>query len=195
VSEPQTDALLQDEARRIQAAWGAKRYMMAHDEIRTLNWDAACAGKNCDAGALLAEQVKRCTGWLAGSEVYVWSDMFDPFHNAHDKYYLVRGDLKGSWEGIDSSVTVVNWNFDKRDESLRFFADRGHRQVIAGYYDAPPERVKLWLVSAAKVKGVVGVMYTTWRNDYTGLETFAKLVQTPMAGDLMFVCVAKYGFS
>ena len=175
VSEPQTDALLQDEARRVKAAWGTKGYMMAHDEIRMLNWDAACAGKHCDAGALLAEQVKRCTGWLAGSEVYVWSDMFDPFHNAHDNYYLVRGDFKGSWEGLDPSVTVVNWNFDKRDESLKFFADRGHRQIIAGYYDAPPERVKLWLVSAAKVKGVVGVMYTTWRNNYADLETFAKL--------------------
>ena len=184
VFEPQTDALLQDEARRLKAAWGAKRYMMAHDEIRTLNWDASCAAKHCDAGSLLAEQVKRCTGWLAGSEVYVWSDMFDPFHNAHAGYYLVHGDLKGSWEGLSPSVTVVNWNFDKRDESLKFFAERGHRQIIAGYYDAPPERIKLWLDAAAKVKGVVGVMYTTWRNNYAELETFATMARQSDSGVL-----------
>ena len=181
VSEPQTDELLQDEARRMKAAWETKRYMMAHDEIRTLNWDAACMDRKLDAGALLAGQVKRCTGWLAGSEVYVWSDMFDPFHNAHGNYYLVRGDLTGSWEGLDPSVTVVNWNFDKRDESLKFFADRGHRQVIAGYYDAPPEQVKQWLDSASKVKGVTGVMYTTWQNNYAVLEPFAALCK-PFCG-------------
>ena len=177
VSEPQTDALLQDEARRLRAAWGTKGYMMAHDEIRTLNWDAACAAKGCDAGPLLGEQVKRCAGWLAGSRAYVWSDMFDPYHNAHTDYDLVHGDLKGSWEGLDPAVTVVNWNFDKRDESLAFFAGRGHRQIIAGYYDAQPERVKQWLASAARVKGVEGVMYTSWRNNYGDLETFARLVQ------------------
>lgn len=177
VSEPQTDALLQDEARRVRAAWGTRSYMMAHDEIRLLNWDAACESRKLGAGALLAEQVKRCAAWLAGSEVYVWSDMFDPFHNARDGYYLVRGDLKGSWEGLDPAVTIVNWNFDKRDESLAFFAGRGHRQIIAGYYDAPPERVRPWLDSAAQVKGVAGVMYTTWQDNYSDLETFAKLVR------------------
>jgi hypothetical protein len=174
VSEPQTDALLQDEASRMRAAWGTRRYMMAHDEIRTLNWDEACADCGMDAGALLAGQVRRCAGWLQGQEVCVWSDMFDPYHNARAGYYLVRGDLKGSWEGLDPSVTVVNWNFDKRGESLNFFAGRGHRQVIAGYYDAPPERVKLWLDSAARVKGVIGVMYTTWRDNYSDIEAFAK---------------------
>lgn len=175
VSEPQTDALLRDEARRMKSAWGATRYMMAHDEIRLLNWDASCSGRSLDAGALLAEQVRRCAGLLSGSEVYVWSDMFDPFHNARENYYLVRGDLKGSWEGLDPSVVIVNWNFDRRDDSLKFFASRGHRQVIAGYYDAPPERVKQWLDAASKVKGVTGVMYTTWKNNYADLETFAKL--------------------
>ncbi len=145
--------------------------MMAHDEIRTLNWDQSCASLKLDAGPLLADQVKRCTGWLAGSEVYVWSDMFDPFHNAHGNYYLVRGDLTGSWEGLSPSVTIVNWNFDKRDESLKFFADRGHRQVIAGYYDAPPEQVKEWLDSASKVKGQRVDIGEVLRLQLSGLAT------------------------
>jgi hypothetical protein len=28
--------------------------------------------------------------------------------------------------------------------------------------------------SGAKVKGVVGIMYTTWQNNYTHIEEFAK---------------------
>jgi hypothetical protein len=101
--------------------------------------------------------------------------MFDPHHNAVKDYYLVRGDLAGAWEGLDKSVVIMNWNFDKRDESLKFFADRGHRQVIAGYYDGPVGQVKQWLASAETVPGVVGVMYTTWHGNYDHIEAFARL--------------------
>src|SRR5947208_12534365 len=51
-----------------------------------------------DAGALLAENVKTCIQILRevnpGGRIYVWSDMFDPHHNAHKDYYLVHGDLR-----------------------------------------------------------------------------------------------------
>jgi hypothetical protein len=174
ISEPKLTDLLKDEARRVRDLWGAKGYMMSHDEFRTMNQDDACLRRSLDAGALLAENARLCTKLLGGSTVYVWNDMFDPFHNAVDKYYLVRGDLKGSWEGLGKDVVIVNWNFGSREKSLPFFADRGHRQVLAGYYDGPVEQVKDWLRSAAKVKGVVGVMYTTWQNNFSHLEEFAK---------------------
>jgi hypothetical protein len=173
VSEPRVGELLRDQTRRMREAWGAEGYMMSHDEIRTLNWDESCRRRNLDAGKILAEHVRECVGILEGSTVHVWSDMFDPHHNAVKDYYLVRGDLAGSWEGLDPSVVIVNWNFDGREASLRFFADRGHRQVIAGYYDGLPGQVRQWLASAAKVKGVVGVMYTTWRSNFDDLEAFA----------------------
>ena len=89
----------------------------------------------------MAANVKACTKILhdvnPGGEVYVWSDMFDPYHNAVKDYFLVNGSLIGSWEGLDPSVRIADWNFGHRDESLKFFADRGHQIVIAGYYDAP----------------------------------------------------------
>lgn len=174
VSEPKLMDLLRDEARRVKEAWGAKGYMMSHDEIRTLNQDESCRRRNLDAGAILADNARECVKLLAGSTVYVWNDMFDPHHNAKKDYYLARGDLAGSWEGLSPDVVIVNWHFGARDKSLPFFADRGHRQVIAGYYDARPERAKEWLASAAKVKGVVGIMYTTWQNRYDDLEAFAR---------------------
>lgn len=174
-SEPRFRELLADQARRVRDAFGAKGYMMSFDEIRTLGWDESCSKRKLEPGKVLAECARDGTKLLAGSRAYVWSDMFDPHHNAHADYYLVHGDLAGSWEGLDKSVTIVNWNFGEREKSLRFFADRGHEQVIAGYYDGKPEQAREWLAAAAGKKGVRGIMYTTWRQAYDDLEAFAKV--------------------
>jgi hypothetical protein len=185
-SEPKTVELLRDQARRMHALWGAKGYMMSHDEIRVLNWCDACQRRRLEAGQMLADNVRTCIQILRdanpGGRIYVWSDMFDPHHNAHKDYYLVRGDLSGSWEGLDKDVIIVPWYFEKRAESLKWFADRGHRQVIAGYYDHNPEQVGDWLDAAGKAKSVIGVMYTTWEHKYGDLERFAEVVaQHPVA--------------
>jgi hypothetical protein len=181
-SEHKTIELLRDQARRMHAAWGAKGYMMSHDEIRVLNWCDACQKRGLDAGALLADNVRTCIQILRevnpGGRIYVWSDMFDPNHNAHKNYYLVRGDLSGSWEGLDKDVIVVPWYFEKRRQSLRFFAERGNRQVIAGYYDHDPKQILQWLDAARDVKGVMGVIYTTWQSDYSDLEEFGRLISS-----------------
>jgi hypothetical protein len=178
VGEPKLKEVLADEARRMRAVWNAGGYMMSHDEIRVMNQDPGCRQHGKTPGHLLADNARFCTTLLEGATAYVWNDMFDPFHNAvRGPYYLVDGPLTDAWEGLDKSVVVVNWNFGKRDQSLKFFADRGHRQLIAGYYDHEPGQVKQWLASAAKVGGVVGVMYTTWRNDYSQMEAFARLAR------------------
>jgi hypothetical protein len=180
-SEPKTIELLRDQAQRMHAAWGAKAYMMSHDEIRVLNWCGACQKRGLDAGALLADNVRTCAKILRevnpGGSIYVWSDMFDPHHNAHKDYYLVRGDLAGSWEGLDPGITIVPWYFEKRSDSLKFFADRGHHQVIAGYYDHRPEQAADWVNAAKPLPGVEGIMYTTWEHNYADLEKFADVVR------------------
>src|SRR5437773_2361570 len=186
-SEPKTVELVRDQAKRMHAAWCAKAYLMSDDEIRVWNWCDACQRRHLDAGALLADNVKTCIQILRevnpGGNIYVWSDMFDPHHNAHKDYYLVHGDLSGSWVGLDKEVTIVNWNFDKRSDSLKSFADRGNRQLIAGYYDAGPDQIRAWLESAKGVKGVTGAMFTTWQNRYDDLERFAKVVSVFSPGN------------
>jgi hypothetical protein len=159
--------------------WKAKGYMMSHDEIRVWNWCDACQKRHLDAGPLLADNAKTCVKILRevnpGGRIYVWSDMFDPNHNAHGDYYLARGDFSGSWEGLDKDVTIVPWYFEKRNESLKFFAARGHKQIMAGYYDGAPEpNAKGWMQAARSVPGVEGIMYTTWQNNFEHLEAFIK---------------------
>ena len=88
---------------------------MSHDEIRVMNWCEACQQRNLDAGAMLADNVRACAQILRevnpGGDIYVWSDMFDPHHNARDNYYLVRGNLTNSWLGLDPGVMILAWNF------------------------------------------------------------------------------------
>lgn len=181
VSEPQTIDLLRDQAKRVDDLFHAKRYFMEHDEIRVMGWDGADEARHLDSGALLADNIRTCTQIMKEvnpeATLYVWSDMFDPNHNAHDHYCLVKGDLAGSWEGLDPSVVIANWNSGEADKSLAWFANRGHHQLLAGYYDAPPERILDWLQSARNVPNVDAVMYTTWENNYNDLEKFAALVR------------------
>ena len=180
-SEPKTVELLRDQARRMHAVWGAHGYFMAHDEICVLNWDDSCTRRQLDAGAMLADNVRTCTqilrGVNPGGDIYVWSDMFDPNHNAHSNYYLVRGDLAGAWNGLDKDVIIVDWYFAKREASLKWFADRGNRQIIAGYYDAAPDQIRLWLAAAKQYPGILGVIYTTWQHKFADLERFADFMR------------------
>jgi hypothetical protein len=181
-SEPKTLELLRDQARRMTEVWQPRGFMMSHDEWRVMNWCDACQQRHLDAGAMVADNVRECIAIAQqaapSAGLYVWNDMFDPHHNARNNYYLVRGDLAGSWEGLSPDVVIMNWNLRKLGESAPFFAERGHRQIIAGYYDANVEQLREHLAAVKNVRGVIGVMYTTWKKNYTDLEAFAHIADT-----------------
>jgi hypothetical protein len=180
-SEPKTLELLRRQAGRAHALWHARTYFMNHDEVRVLGWDRSCARRRLTPGAVLADNVRQCVRILReldpDAEIYVWSDMFDPNHNALAGYYLVNGDLYGAWEGLDRKVVVALWRFDRRDQSLAWFAARGQPMLIAGYYDGDPAAMRQWLESARAIRGVRGVMYTTWQDRYEDLERFAEVLR------------------
>lgn len=180
-SEKRTVELMQDQIERVNNLFQPKAFMMSHDEIRVWNQCAACRARNLTAGQMLAENAKTCGSLIRKTNqtarIYVWSDMFDPNHNAKDHFYLARGDFAGSWEGLDKEVSIVPWYFEKRNESMKFFAERGHKQVMAGYYDdgAHLEKVTEWMKAAEPYPGVEAVMYTTWTNNYKDMPAFFKL--------------------
>jgi hypothetical protein len=173
---------LRDEARRVRELFAAGAHLMMIDEVRALYGDESCRRAGRTPGEVLARSARECAALLEGSTVLVWSDMFDPHHNARKGYDLVQGDLAGSWRGLDTSVVIVNWNGDRPRESLRFFAGRGHRQVIAGFYDHDVEALRGWFRAARGVPGIVAVMYTTWQGDYGQLERFAEIVREEAPG-------------
>ncbi len=181
VAEPAVGLWCRDQMERVAKLFGAPAYFWQHDEIRCLGWCETCRRTGLTPGGLLARNARECwethRAGAPGTMALAWSDMWDPHHNARDDYYLVKGDLARSWEGLPKEVAVVNWNFGKRRESLRFFAGRGHKQVIAGYYDEKPAQAREWLEAARGVPGVTGIMYTTWQGRYDDLEEFARVVR------------------
>lgn len=177
--------LLDDQIERMTRLFPTADFMMSHDEYRVMNWtesNIAQLPPGSTPAEILSHNVKHCSEQIRlkapKARTLVWSDMFDPYHNAVDNYYLVRGSLKGA--SAPEDVTIVNWNFGKRAESLQHFAKRGHLQIIAGYYDANPSQITQWLdtITEQKVNTVDGIMYTTWNRNFSDLEEFAKLVKS-----------------
>ena len=176
-SEPKTLDILKDQFARVATMWKPKGLFLAHDEIRVAGVCPLCSIST--PGALYANNLRQCVALahrtVPGGMTLVWSDMFDPSHNAVDNYYLSGGTWKESWRGLTPDVTIMNWNSGKPNESLGFFAGLGCHQILSGFYDAPVDGIKPWLAAARSVKGIDGVMYTTWVGDYSKLESFAKV--------------------
>ncbi len=181
LSEPKVVELLRDQARRVNDLFHPQTFFMSHDEIRVANWCAACQKTHRTPGALLAANARRCVEILKDinprARIVVWSDMFDPHHNAVERYYLVNGSLRESWKGLPADVIIANWNSGKARESLQWFAERGHPQIIAGYYDGGLDNLSQWSAAAGGVPKVIGFMYTTWENKYDLLEAYGKALR------------------
>lgn len=179
MAEPALYDIYEHEAKLLWEHLKFQKVILSMDEVRMGGTCAACQGK--DMAKLLGECVTKQAQILRRInpkvQVYVWSDMFDPNHNAHGNYYLVQGDFTGSWKYIPKDTVIAVWGGAPRAESLNFFAREGFRTLIACYYDAPNlDEVKGWHELAQKTKGVTGFMYTTWERKYELVGEFGKLL-------------------
>jgi hypothetical protein len=184
MSEPKLYQIIEDQVKWVKQNIQPDIYMMGYDEIRIGGWDDSCAKRNMTPGQILGDCVRKVSTIIKtvdpGKPIITWNDMFDPFHNASrtEKHmYLAKGTApwSGSWDGLTSDIALNNWRQNNAD-SLGFFAERGNRQILAGYYDQDPQRIVGWLEQASKVRGVSGVMYTTWVHNYKDLEKFIQIV-------------------
>lgn len=180
LGEPALYDIFEHEAKLLAERLRPRRVFLNMDEVRMGGTCRACAGS--DMAALLGESIARQAAAIRRhspeAEVYVWSDMFDPHHNARDGYYLVEGDFTGSWKHLPNDLVLAVWGGEPRERSLKFFADEGYRTLVACYYDAPNlDTVKGWLKVARPVPRVRGFMYTPWEKNYRLLPEFGALLQ------------------
>jgi hypothetical protein len=153
---------------------------MSHDEMRVMNRCALCRSKNMTPGELLAENVRQAAQIIRevrpDAGIWVWNDMFDPLHNAVDRFYAVNGTLKGSWRGLSKDVGIVNWHGGLQGKNCQFFAELGLKQILAGYYDSDEtgDAIANWQNKTKTVPGIVGAMYTTWEDRYDAMDAWAK---------------------
>ena len=180
ISEPKVFDDWRDEVKEANDLLHPAAFLMSHDEMRVMNQCALCQSMNMTPGQLLAWNVRQAAQIIRDlrpdAEVWVWSDMFDPQHNAVEHYYAVNGSLAGSWEGLDPGIGIVNWHGGLMGKNCRFFADLGLKQILSGYYDGDEDgsAITKWLESTQGIPGIVGAMYTTWEDRYDAMDAWAQ---------------------
>jgi hypothetical protein len=180
LSEPKIFDDWREEVKQANDRLHPAAFFMSHDEMRVINQCALCQSKHLTPGQLLAWNVHQAAQIIRAirpdAEIWVWNDMFDPLHNAVDHYYLVNGSLQGSWEGLDKGIGIVNWNGGLMGKNCKFFADRGLKQILSGYYDGDNDgsAIATWLSNTKDVPGIVGAMYTTWEDRYDAMDAWAQ---------------------
>jgi len=178
MAEPEVYEIFDHEARLLAEHLHPRAVMLNMDEIRMGGTCQACAGR--DLAELLGECVSKQAAvirrYSPEARIYVWSDMFDPNHNAHPNYYLVQGDFTGSWNHVPKDVIMSVWGGAPREQSLKFFAGQGFSTLVACYYDADNlDDVKGWMTQARPLTSVRGFMYTPWTGKYDLLPAFGDL--------------------
>jgi len=179
VSEPRVFEDWREEVKIANDRYHPAAFLMSHDEMRVMNQCGLCQSQKLTPGELLAGNVRKAAQIIRelrpDAEIWVWSDMFDPLHNAVDQYYAVNGSLKGSWKGLDKGIGIVNWHGGLKGKNCQFFADLGLNQILSGYYDGDEDGAAIaeWRVNTKSVPGIVGAMYTTWEDKYGAMDAWA----------------------
>jgi hypothetical protein len=181
MSEPAVYEIWQRQIPLIEKYLAPKKYFLSMDEVRVGGFCEACKRRHLSMAQILGDCVTRQYQMIRAAnpqaEVYVWSDMFDPNHNARDKYYLIDGSFDGTWNYLPKDLVIGCWYYEKRDASLAFFSKLGYRTLGAAYYDADDlENPKGWIESLNRTPHATGIMYTTWENKYQLLPAFGDLL-------------------
>lgn len=184
MSEPEIYKIWADEVKLLHQKIAPGKYLLSMDEIRAAGSCRACKDRKMPLAEMLGDCITRQRSIIREvnpqAEVYIWSDMLDPNHNAVNHYYVAEGDFRGSWKYIPKDMIVVCWYYDKRIESLKHFSEQGFRTLAGAYYDADDlKNVEGWLAALKPTPGVNGILYTTWQNKYALLDAFGDLVGKP----------------
>jgi hypothetical protein len=181
MSEPKLYEIWREQTRRLHELLAPQKYLLSMDEIRAGGSDLACRQRKMTMGEILGDcfhkQFRMLRALNPKGEIFTWSDMLDPNHNAHGNYYMVDGDYTGSWEHIPREMRIMCWYYERRDKSLKFFSGLGFQTIAGAYYDGDTlDNPKGWLASLDETPGARGIMYTTWQRKYALLPGFGDLV-------------------
>ncbi|MGI8783888.1 MAG: hypothetical protein ACR2L2_09620 [Acidobacteriota bacterium] len=190
MSEPKVYEIWRDQAQRVHEALAPAKYLINLDEVRTGGSCEACRRRGLTLGQILGDCLTKQYEMLRKAnpkaEVFVWSDMLDPNHNANpDKkyYYLAEGNYAGSWNHVPKDLIILCWYFEKRAASLRHFSSLGFRTMAGAYYDGDNlDNIRGWLEALDATPAASGILYTTWLNKYDLLPAFGELAKGQGSG-------------
>ncbi len=184
MSEPKLYDIWEEQIRLVHQALAPRYYMLNMDEIRAGGSCEACRKRMMTMGQMLGDTLTRQSNMIRAAnpkaEVFVWSEMLDPNHNARPDrkwYYLAEGTYTDSWKYIPKELSIVCWHYEVRAASLKHFSGMGFKTMAGAYCDADDlENPKGWLAALDETPGACGILYTTWLNKYDLLDSFGDLV-------------------
>ena len=158
------------------------KYYLGVDELRLAGSCETCKKRGLSVVEMLGDCVKKQESIIREfnpkAEIFIWSDMFDPNHNANNRYgnyyYLVDETFENSWKYIPKDLVIVCWYHEVREASLKHFSENGFRTF--GSSSGNLDTARGWLKSLDATPNSVGIMYTTWSDDFAGLAEFGDLV-------------------
>ncbi len=185
MSEPALYDLWQGQLELIEQYIQPTNYILDMDEVRMGGGCAACKSRGMSMAQILGDCVTKQVAMIRAvnpeSEIVVWSDMFDPNHNAGERpggsYFYTGQEFTGSWNYIPKDLIVACWYFDRREKSLTHFDSLGFRTMACcAYGQRNAVDATKWVESMDKTKGAVGGMHMTYYNNYDDIEEFADII-------------------
>ncbi|MBQ3287950.1 MAG: exo-alpha-sialidase [Kiritimatiellae bacterium] len=183
MSDPALYAYFEKSAAGVEDVFHPRKWFLSMDEVRNGGTCDACRARKTDMAHIFADCVARQAAIIRrvhpGAALYMWSDMCDPNHNAHDNYYSCKGTFSNSWDLVSKDIVQVNWNQDICKTSMAFFDAKGFKTFGSSCCDGD-KGLKIahdWIDACRETRNVTGVMYTTWGGDYSLLPEFGKLMK------------------
>ncbi len=184
MSEPKLYEIWRSQARAIHEAIAPHKYFLNVTQVRAGGTCETCKQRGIAVAQILGDCITRQMSIVRelnpNAEVFVWSDMLDDNHNARNNFYLVDGDLTGSWNYIPKDLIIVCWCHKLRNESMHYFSSRGFKTLACINSDKGADEIRDWLQVMKKTPDTNGAMYTSFENDYTKLASFGRVVLSDM---------------
>ena len=180
MSDPQLYAWLEKSARTIAEVLEPEVWMLGIDEIMAGGTCELCKTSKKDLAHILGECTTKMRDIIRretpNAEIFVWSDMYDPYHNANVRLGACRGTFEGVGDLIPKDVGMMLWYGEKVDKSAPYFAERGHCLMGSICCDGKDVAgaVRKWKNGLSAYPGLRGFMYTTWINEYSKIDTFVR---------------------
>lgn len=184
MSEPKMYDIWRQQAHAIHEAIAPQKYFLNVTQVRAGGSCETCKQRGISVAQILGDCITRQVNIIRernpNAEIFIWSDMLDDNQNAHDNYYLVDGDLTGSWDYVPKDLVLVCWDYKLRNESMQHFSSLGFKTLASIHSDKGADEVRDWLQVMKKTSGSSGAMYTSFENDYTKLASFGGVVYSGM---------------
>lgn len=180
MSDPRLYAAFEKSAQAIEEILHPGAWFLSLDEVMNGGTCELCAPRKTDMAHIFGDCVTKMRDIIKAvdpkAEIFAWSDMFDPWHNAKAKVGGCRGSFVGSADLIPADVGMMFWHGGILEKSAPYFAERKHRFMGSICCDSRNLLKVLhnWKEKLSPYPELRGFMYTTWVNNYDNLDLFMK---------------------